>query len=261
MKIVFDLDYTLLDTIAFKKALVDATGVDEKEWQSSYDEAVKANKGLFEPSAFFSELKQRKLLTDESEEASRRRFDDVLKTTEQYLYPQAKELLEALGKHEVEVDLMTFGQADWQRAKVEHSGLTRLFNKVLYVESDKKGFVKGLGEGQDKVLVVNDNGKEMDEMVEAAPEHTYVLKTGGPKAPPKDWKHLKAESIEDLAEVLEKQTGWELRREMREAREGVEGKMVASGENVRVEIEMGDEESEEKSDVPPFDPSKGGSRL
>jgi len=143
-----------------------------------------------------------------------------------------------------------------------------LFKDVLYVETDKKEFVKGLGKDQDEVIIVNDNGKEMDEMVEAAPEHTYVLKTGGPKAPPKDWKHLRAESIEDLAEVLEKQTGWELRREMREVREGVEGKMVASGENVRVEIEMGDDEpekrekrNEKKDDASPVDPGTRGSRL
>ncbi|HTM68376.1 MAG TPA: HAD hydrolase-like protein [Candidatus Binatia bacterium] len=248
-KIVFDLDYTLLDTIAFKDALVAATGVPKEAWEETYKDTV-AKKGFFEPGAFFDELSGRNLLSDDAATAARDRFEGVLKTTERYLYPEAKELLLALGKHgnEVEIDLMTFGEAKWQRSKVEHSGLARMFQDVLYVETNKKEFVQGLGKGRDdvdEVILVNDNGKEMDEMAAAAPEHTYVWKAGGPKSAPKDWQRLKAESIEDLAEVLEKQTGLELRREMREIREGVEAKTVEPGENVRLEIEMGDTESGE----------------
>ncbi|HTK04114.1 MAG TPA: HAD hydrolase-like protein [Candidatus Eisenbacteria bacterium] len=270
-KIVFDLDYTLLDTIAFKEALIAATGVPKEAWEETYKDTV-AKKGFFEPGAFFDELAGRNLLTDDVA-AAKDRFEGVLRTTEQYLYPEAKELVLALGRHkgEVEVDLMTFGEAKWQRSKVEHSGLGRMFQDVLYVETNKKEFVQGLGKGRDEVdevILVNDNGKEMEEMVEAAPEHTYIWKSGGPKAAPKDWKHLKAESIGDLARVLEKQTGFELRREMREVREGIENMKVESGENVRVEIEMGDDdESGEskvesgKSEGSPIDPGTKGRRL
>ncbi len=254
MKIVFDLDYTLLDTVAFKRALVEATGVDEKEWKKAYDAAVEGNRGLFEPSAFFAELTRRELLTDAAAEAARKSFDDVLATTEKYLYPEAKELVTALGRHEADVDLMTFGDASWQRAKVEHSGLAKMFDDVLYAEKDKKEFIRGLGEGQDKVIVVNDNGKEMEEMVEVAPEHTYILKAGGPKAPPKNLRLPTAETIGELVGILEKETGWELRREMdeigREFREG-EKRYVEPGKDVRGEVSMGDASDHEGKEPPP----------
>lgn len=259
MKIVFDLDYTLLDTVAFKKALVEATGVDEKEWKKAYDAAVESNRGLFEPSAFFAELTRRDLLTDDAATAARKRFDGVLATTDEYLYEEAKELVMALGKHDADVDLMTFGDASWQRAKVEHSGLARMFDDVLYAEKDKKEFIRGLGEGQDKVIVVNDNGKEMEEMAAAAPEHTYILKAGGPKAPPKDLRLPTAETIGELAGLLEKETGWELRREMdelrREIREG-EKRLIEPGKDVRGEVRMGEETDEEGGERPPE--SRGG---
>jgi FMN phosphatase YigB (HAD superfamily) len=253
MKIVFDLDYTLLDTVAFKKALVEATGVDEKEWKKAYDAAVEGNRGLFEPSAFFAELTGRELLTSDAATAARKRFDDVLATTEEYLYDEAKELVMALGKHDADIDLMTFGDASWQRAKVEHSGLARMFDDVLYAEKDKKEFIRALGEGQDKVIVVNDNGKEMEEMAAAAPEHTYILKSGGPKAPPKNLRLPAAETIGELVGILERETGWELRREMDEARrEKKEGdrRVVEPGKEVRGEVEMGGDEPEDVKEPP-----------
>lgn len=258
MKIVFDLDYTLLDTVKFKEALVVAIGADAKVFDSVYKEAVERNKGLFDPGVLFATLKERGVLTDDAAGPARERFDDVLETTEDYLYDGAKELVAALGKHpEAEVDLMTFGAKDWQQAKVERSGLAKMFKNVLYAESDKKGFIRKLGEGHDEVYVVNDNGKEMEEMHEAAPEFNYILKTGGPKAPPKDLKLPSAETIGDLVDILEQETGWELRKEMdeisRERKREGERRVVAPGEDVRGEVSMGEDkrEGEPPSGIPP----------
>lgn len=250
MKIVFDLDYTLLDTVKFKEALVAATGVDEKAYEKAYADAVARNGGLFDPGILFAELRERKLLADEDAKAARERFDEVLTATERYLYPEAKELLEALGKHEADIDLMTFGNAEWQRAKVEHSGLAGMFDAVLYAEKDKKEFVRGIGEGQEKVVVVNDNGKEMEEMMAAAPEYTYILKKG-PKPIPAGLRLPAAETIGELVTILERETGWEIRKEMDEAsRELREGKVVREGESAKGEIAMGSEE--EREDPPPY---------
>ncbi|HSD12144.1 MAG TPA: HAD hydrolase-like protein [Patescibacteria group bacterium] len=240
MKIVFDLDYTLLDTVKFKEALVAATGVDEKAYEEAYADAVARNGGLFEPGVLFAELKGRGLLTEEGAADARARFDEVLTTTERYLYPHAKELVEALGKHEADIDLMTFGNADWQRAKVEHSGLARMFDAVLYAEKDKKEFVRGVGEGQDKVIIVNDNGKEMQEMMSAAPEYSYILKKG-PKAVPADLRLPTAQTIDELVVLLERETGWEIGKEMDEAmRENREGKVLREGESAKGELDMGE---------------------
>ncbi len=248
MKIVFDLDYTLLDTVKFKEALVAATGVDGAAYERAYADAVRRNGGLFDPGVLFEELRGRGLLAEGDAEAARARFDGVLRTTERYLYPEAKELLEALGRHEADIDLMTFGNAEWQRAKVEHSGLAGMFDAVLYAEKDKKEFVRGVGEGQDKVVIVNDNGKEMEEMMAAAPEYTYVLKKG-PKPVPAELALPTAETIGELVTILERETGWPIRREMDEAsRELREGKIVREGEGVKGVIDL---DGPEDGEIPP----------
>lgn len=261
-KIVFDLDYTLLDTVKFKEALVVATGVDEKAYEAAYAAAVARNKGLFDPAVLFAELKERALLTGQDVAPARERFDAVLTTTEQYLYPQAKEMLESLRRHpEAKVELMTFGNAEWQKAKVEHSGLKDLFHDVLYAEKDKKEFVRNLREGDEKVVIVNDNGKEMEEMMNAAPEYAYIIKKG-PKAIPEDLRLPTAETIEALAALLERETGWELRGEMKELRRETkewEARMVAPGEEVRGEVDMGGDEKEERE--PPREIHGGSARL
>lgn len=228
MKIVFDLDYTLLDTVKFKEALLAATGVGEKEYIAAYDEVVATNNGFFDPEKLFLEMHRRGSFVDgDTMEQAKERFTQVLMGTEKYLYPDAKELLEALAKHkEIVVELMTFGNKKWQQQKVDHSGLRALFNAVHCVDEEKKNVISRAGEGHDKVIVVNDNGKEMDEMHDAAPEYVYIFKKG-PKPAPTKCGPLAAETMLELAERLEAQTGVELRREMQEIREAREAKPEA----------------------------------
>jgi phosphoglycolate phosphatase-like HAD superfamily hydrolase len=248
MKILFDLDYTLLDTVKFKEALVKAVsscGPSPEKYDAAYAETV-AKKGLFDPDDLFAALSAEFPDEDAAREA-RARFGRVLGSTEAFLYPGAKELLETLRKHDATVDLMTFGNADWQRKKVEHSGLAGLFDEVIATEKEKKGIVREAGRGEDKVIIVNDNGQEMKDMMAEAPEYTYVLKKG-PKAVPSDLRLPTAETIDDLAVILERETGWELRREMDEAsRERKEGRVVREGEDARGEIDMRDETGGEPS--------------
>lgn len=226
MKIVFDLDYTLLDTVKFKEALVAATGADVAKYEIAYADAVERGGGRFDPDILFDSLVENGALAAAESEAARERFGAVVRKTEDYLYPEAKEMLEALRKFDVAVDLLTFGNKKWQEEKVKHSGLAELFGAVHCTEQDKKEVITNLGKDQDKVIVVNDNGKEMEEMMEAAPEYRYVLKKG-PKPVSSELRLPTAESINDLVGILETETGFEIRKEMQEAREAREAQQEA----------------------------------
>jgi phosphoglycolate phosphatase-like HAD superfamily hydrolase len=220
MKIIFDLDYTLLDTVKFKVALAAAVslgGVMPKKFEAAYAEVVAKN-GMFDPDELFRSL-DGEFGAASSARAARDRFDHVLMSAEKYLYPGSRELLEALRAHEVVVDLLTFGNAKWQREKVCRSGLAGLFDGVIATEKEKSGIVRDIGRGETKVIVVNDSGREIQEMMAEAPEYVYILKKG-PKAVTDDLRIPTAATIDALAALLEKETGWELRREMREAKEG-----------------------------------------
>ena len=225
MKFLFDLDYTLLDTEKFKNALIAAIvsvgGPSEEDCQSAF-RAVTEKTGMFDVDSFFHELKDT-FFGDQVAIEARAAFDRVLTETAQYVYPEAKELLEALRKHDgASVDLMTFGNEAWQRAKVEHSGLAELFDETIYTDKDKGERLRDAGRGQDLVIVVNDNGEEIQRMIAAAPEYTYILKKG-PKPVPEEIAALPtASTMQDLALQLGEQTGWDLLREIQEMREDQE---------------------------------------
>ena len=225
MKFLFDLDYTLLDTEKFKKALIAAIvfvgGPSVEDCESAFS-VVTEKMGMFDADSFFHELKDT-FFSDQAAIEARVAFDRVLTETAQYLYPEAKELLEALRKHDgAVVDLMTFGNAAWQRAKVEHSGLAELFDETIYTEKDKGERLRDAGRGQDLVIVVNDNGEEIQRMIAVAPEYTYILKKG-PKPVPAEVVFLPtASTMQELALQLGEQTGWDLLREIQEIRENQE---------------------------------------
>ncbi|MFA6603881.1 MAG: HAD family hydrolase [Patescibacteria group bacterium] len=218
MKIVFDLDYTLLDTAKFKEALAEAytsQGVSRERYEETYRAVVKREGKVYD---YDPEVQLKMLGADlggpEAVAEVRRRIGDVLASTEKYLYPGSRELLAELRRHGGKLALMTLGNEKWQRAKIEHSGLADLFDEVVATEDKKVGVVRSLAEGGEPVIVVNDNGAEMREMMAVAPEFKYVLKCG-PKSVPEDLKLPEGKDIAGVASALAAETGWEIDLERR----------------------------------------------
>lgn len=222
MHIVFDLDYTLLDTAALKNALADAVtahGPSREDYERTYRETVKREGKVYDydPDAHLDLLAD--AFPDEAaRDAARRGMDGVLARSEEFLYPGVKELLTELRDHGAELTLLTLGNEKWQHAKVDRSGLRGLFDEVIATEKEKSGVISKIAGKDRRTIVVNDNGKELVEMQERAPELTYVLKRG-PKEVPKGLDLPEADTIAELADVLGKETGWELDVERHEGRE------------------------------------------
>jgi len=218
MKIVFDLDYTLLDTAKFKEALaraVTAQGVDRERYEDVYKAVVKRQGKVydFDPEALLEGLKN-DFADEAARDEARRGIAGVLARTEEFLYPGAVELLRELRRHGAELVLMTLGNEKWQRAKVENSGLAGMFDEVAATEKKKVESVRDLGRDGGKVIVVNDNGEELKEMMAAAPSYRYLLKRG-PKPVPGDLKLPEGKDIPELAGLLSAETGWEIDLERR----------------------------------------------
>jgi hypothetical protein len=89
-----------------------------------------------------------------------------------------------------------------------------MFDEVLATEKKKVGLIRTLAEGGEPVIVVNDNGAEIKEMMAAAPEFKYILKRG-PKPVPEDLKLPEGKDIPEIAGILAAETGWEIDLERR----------------------------------------------
>lgn len=138
MTIVFDLDYTLLDTVRFKEDLAVA------------------------------------------EQA-----DHIVCRTGDYLFEGAVDMLEDLKRDGHDLHLLTLGDVTWQKKKVVSAGLEVYFSQVLYAPEDKMLMRDALESIDGLVVMVNDNGKEIDALQRALPEVKMVA-VRGPKPLPAD---------------------------------------------------------------------------
>jgi len=232
MKVVFDLDYTLLDTAKFKEAMAEAVtscGVPRDRYEEAYKAVVKREGKVYDydPEAHLEAL--RPWFPDEvALTEARRRLDEVVAGADKYLFPGSVELLKELRQEGRETVLMTLGNEAWQKRKVDNSGLGALFDEVILTGKHKVGLMKGLAKPGEKVVIVNDNGEEMREMMREAPSYVYIMKKG-PKPKPADLKLPEADDLAELEELLMKE-GALSREAGRELKAEIDGAEKASSE-------------------------------
>ena len=205
MIIIWDLDYTLLDTVKFKEALSEAVtscGPSAERYEQTYDRIVKRDGKAYDydPDVHLEALRD-DFPDEKSFAEARSRIDEVLSRTEEYLYPGSVELLKKLHGAGAKQILLTLGNEKWQEAKVKHSGLADLFDGVVATGKKKGTVIRDFAAEGEEVVVVNDNGEEMKEMMEQMPEFRYILKEG-PKRFPEGLKLPTGRTIEDVERLI-----------------------------------------------------------
>lgn len=203
--VIFDLDHTLLDTTAFKEALlsaVTACGPSRGEYEDAYRQVVRRDGKVYDydPDAHIA-LMHDSFADDAARTAARRGIDAVLRRTAEFLFPGVPELLRDLRRRGVRLTLLTLGNREWQQMKVRHSGVDDLFDEVITTDGDKVGLMRRLGSKGQPTIIVNDNGAEMEAMMEDAPGLTYFLMRG-PKGAPEGGAFREVSTIRELALAL-----------------------------------------------------------
>ena len=205
MKVVFDLDYTLLDTAKFKEALAEAVtscGVSRERYEETYKAVVKREGKVYDydPEVHLK-LLRRDFPDDQALGQARERIDGVVAATDKFLFPGSLELLRELKTEKNKTVLLSLGNEKWQKRKIDTSGLGGHFDRVIATDKHKAGIIRSLLEQGEKTVVVNDNGEEIQEMMREAPEAVYILKRG-PKPVPAELKVPEADSVADIERRL-----------------------------------------------------------
>lgn len=205
MILLFDLDHTLLDIERFKKDKSAIFGLTPGENERQGEEFFK-KKGLnYNPEKHIEILrKSGHIKTDADEQTIKDRFQELLKNTDNYLFPDAEETLAYLKKKGYKMILMTKGDLTIQKPKVDNSRIKKYFEEVIYEEKDKSqnNFLKKLAKAGENVLIINDRAEQSLAMQEAIGEKAKIFLVDGPYSKNIEHKEKIYDSIKELRSIL-----------------------------------------------------------
>lgn len=165
MIVIFDLDYTLLDTEKIKKDMVGIFNISIKQFNTDYKKLFTDKKIPYSPYKHIRFLKKEKQVF--SVAICDKKMDTLVKNIKKYLYPKALEVLEKFKKRGDKIILMSVGDLKWQAKKINGLKIKKYFNRVIIVERKKCRNLEFLKKENEKILIINDNAGETIDMEKA----------------------------------------------------------------------------------------------
>jgi FMN phosphatase YigB (HAD superfamily) len=182
MKIIFDLDYTLLDTMRFNSAL--AGIFFQKDFLSDYKKYFKDRGINFNAEEYLIILKSEGKIDDQKEKTIKLSLEKFIGQVDNYLFKEATNIVRRLREDGAELILLTFGNKRWQEIKVSGLSIKKYFKQIIFEDTDKhqSEYLKLLRNIQEEILIVNDNARETRNMVEVIGARAKVFLVDGPSA-------------------------------------------------------------------------------
>mgnify|MGYP001586765372 FL=1 len=165
---IFDLDYTLLDTVRFK---IDLNGVffPFSVFTSDYQTLFKDYGINYNFQKHLLYLKEAgRIKTEKDEKIIKEKFADFFKTINKYIFPQVEEVIVYFKNKGVKIVLATFGDLDFHKLKIENLRIKDYFDEIFYTDDGMNGkieFLKNIKEDNDEIFIINDKAKESLDML------------------------------------------------------------------------------------------------
>jgi len=160
MIVIFDFDHTLFDKKRFfEEDLPRVIGVDKEEFIKTYNENFKDDTtGKVNYS-----LEKHLEVLGKNDELSKKKINEFLKVADKYLKPGALELLEGFKMSGSDMYLVTQGNPEWQKMKIDQiKQLNKYFNDSHRVISDlnKEKTMEFFKNVNDEIVIINDKPDE-----------------------------------------------------------------------------------------------------
>lgn len=172
MRLIFDLDHTLLDTRALMRdffTYLAEQGIEREIIEETHRVYRETDPFCYSP---------KKHLTFIADAVGRSQRESVVEvfcsqSFASYLRPGALPILKRFREKEYDLTLLTRGDAYFQTVKIEKTALTQYFDDVIICQEPKVDFFKKNDPGP--VYFINDNLKETLLVVDAMPSVSPIL--------------------------------------------------------------------------------------
>jgi len=182
MKIIFDLDYTLLDTVRFKEKLAEIFS--KENFPADYKKYFKDRGINFDSEKYLGLLKGEGRIDGAREKDLKLGLEELLSQMDNFLFDDVGRVLKHLHDSGAELILLTFGDKDWHEKKVKSLSVKKYFKQIVFEDANKADseYLKSLKNVEEEILIVNDNAKETDAMVKVIGGKAKVFLVDGPYA-------------------------------------------------------------------------------
>jgi len=170
MKIIFDFDHTLFSVDEFYKNFQGSfkkIGINQVLFKETFEEA-KRGKQPYNPENQFKLIVQKK--SDASLKGLRSNFEKILNKANKFLYSDVEPFLKKVC-NKFDLYLVSYGDKNFQKKKIEKSGITKFFKKiVITTDINKSSTLKKFLRKNEKAVFVDDNPEALSTTKEKFPQ-------------------------------------------------------------------------------------------
>lgn len=170
MKIIFDFDHTLFSVKNFYEAFENEfqkIGVSKNLFKETFEKAKEGEKP-YNPKKQFQLIVQKK--SEISLKEIKKNFEKILSNANNFLYPDVEPFLKKI-ENEFDLFLISYGDKEFQKEKIEKSGIAQFFKKVFVTpDINKVSTFKRILRKNEKVIFVDDNPAALSAIKEKFPK-------------------------------------------------------------------------------------------
>ena len=169
MKIVLDFDDTIFNTHQLMQevlAVFNNLGFQEEQFWDAYKECRK-RVGDFDKEILINLLSELKSFDKEKVGTE---IDSIISKSRNFVYHDFFDFVSGFDKKDL--ILLSFGATDFQRTKIENSGIIPYFEKVIITSDDKTIDLESIFKksANEKMFFIEDKGGQIDKVKEKLPQ-------------------------------------------------------------------------------------------
>ena len=161
-KLFIDFDGTIFSTLAFRDKMFEIftmAGFDEEEIKNTY--VAESLDYLYSAEGQMDRLEK---IHPFDMEKAKLRMNKLIKTSIDFMFPDFEEFIHSVDREKYEIDLITLGEVEFQKAKVEASGILKYFNNAHYCENQKWDYLDSLVELTEKFIIIDDRADTLEKI-------------------------------------------------------------------------------------------------